>query len=100
MLGGQRKFYFIERLRKERTLPTVLSEEQVRRLLMAVDNLKHRALLMVAYSAGLRVREVIALRPTDIDRDRRVINVGNGKKDRVTLLSEKTLGTLGEYIAL
>mgnify|MGYP003938579919 CR=1 FL=1 len=87
------------RPRKERRLPTVLSAEEVRRLLVAVDNPKHLALLMLLYSAGLRAGEVVRLRPEDIDDDRGLVHVarGKGRKDRYTLLSTVARAAIAEY---
>jgi len=89
----------IPRPRKERKLPSVLSEEEVLKILEAVRNLKHRALLMLIYSAGLRVSEAVRLQIEDIDRDRHLLKVrgGKGEKDRYTVLSEVTLQALREY---
>lgn len=99
VLGGERKFYFLNRPIKEKTLPVVLSEEEVKAILMKTDNIKHKALLMIAYSAGLRVSEIIKLKVEDIDSDRMQIRVcqAKGKKDRYSLLSPKTLKVLREY---
>lgn len=90
----------IVRPKKERKLPTVLSREAVQRLLDAVDNLKHLAILMLVYSAGLRVSEVVRLRREDLDEERRLVRVqgGKGRKDRVTLLSEIALRTVKDYV--
>lgn len=100
VLGGQRKFYFIDRPKKERTLPTVLNEEEVKQLFACVENMKHKCMLMLAYSSGLRVGEIIQLRLTDIDRERLQISVkqGKGKKDRYTKLSVRFLTVLDRYI--
>ncbi|MFH2142563.1 MAG: tyrosine-type recombinase/integrase [Bacteroidota bacterium] len=100
VLGGQRKFYFIERPRTERTLPTVLNKDEVIRLFKSVDNIKHKCMLMIAYSAGLRLGEILRLRIIDIDRERMQIRVeqSKGKKDRYTKLSEKFIVVLDEYI--
>jgi integrase/recombinase XerD len=89
----------IPRPRRESKLPTVLSRSEVIRLFDALSFLKHRALLMVAYSAGLRVSEVVRLRAADIDVERGMIHVrrGKGYKDRYTLLSALTLETLRLY---
>ena len=78
------------RPRKERRLPTVLSTDEVRRLFACLDNPKHRALLMLIYSAGLRVGEAVRLRREDLDLDRGLVHVRGGKnrKDRFTLLSD------------
>jgi integrase/recombinase XerD len=99
VLGGQRKFYFIDRPAKEKTLPSVLSTEEVIRILKGTENLKHKAILMTIYSAGLRISEAINLKIKDIDSDRMQIRVeqGKGKVDRYTLLSEKTLLILRQY---
>ncbi len=99
VLGGQSKFYFLERPNKEKALPTVLSMEEVTAILKAAENLKHKAILTVIYSAGLRIGEVISLKIKDIDPERRQIRIeqGKGKKDRYTLLSAKTLELLRAY---
>src|SRR5690606_26243028 len=88
VLGGQRKFYFIERPLKEKTLPTVLSMAEISAVLTNTANLKHRAMLMLTYSAGLRLSEIVNLKIVDIDSDRNQIRIlqGKGKKDRYTLL--------------
>ena len=80
-------------------LPEILSQAEVERLLSAVGRLTHRAMLMVAYGAGLRVSERCALYPTDIDSQRMVIRVraGKGDKDRYVMLSTRLLATLREY---
>jgi integrase/recombinase XerD len=89
----------IPRPRSESKLPSVLSRNEIIRLLSGLGNLKHRALLMVSYSAGLRVGEVVKLRVEDIDSDRKQIHVrqAKGRKDRYTLLSEITLEILRAY---
>jgi integrase/recombinase XerD len=97
--GGARKFYQLERPLKEQKLPTVLSVEEVQAMIKATTNLKHKTLIMVCYSAGLRLSEILNLRLSDVDSDRMQISVkgGKGKKDRYTLLSEKLLPLLREY---
>jgi site-specific recombinase XerD len=99
VLGGARRFYFVDRPIREKTLPVVLSGEEVKRLLEVTGNLKHKCMLMVCYSAGLRMSELLNLQIKDIDSKRMQIFVraGKGKKDRITLLSEKTLAILREY---
>jgi len=89
----------IPRPRKEHKLPTVLSQEAVTRLLNAVDNVKHLSLLMLVYSGGLRVREAVNLRPEDIEEDRGLICVrqGKGRKDRYTILSDIAIEALRAY---
>ena len=86
---------------RSKKIPMVLSVEEVGRLLNSASNLKHRALLMTAYSAGLRVAEVVNLKLHHIESDssRMMIRIENGKgqKDRYTILSPKVLKVLKEY---
>jgi len=100
VLGGRRKVYLIERPREEKFLPEVLSQEEVTALLNAIDNLKHKAVLMTIYSGGLRISELINLKIKDIDSNRMQIRIeqGKGKKDRYTLLGQKTLEVLRSYV--
>jgi integrase/recombinase XerD len=83
-------------VRVPRTLPVVLSRDEVARLIAAAPNLKHRTALAVAYGAGLRAREVIALKVTDIDSKRMTLRVeqGKGLKDRYAMLSPVLLERL------
>jgi site-specific recombinase XerD len=99
VLGQQRTFYEL-RPRKERKLPGVFSEEEVSRLFSNISNLKHKAILMLIYSAGLRIGESIQLRREDINVDRRSIFIvgGKGKKDRYSILSDKMFSLLECYL--
>lgn len=101
VVGDARRVTFIERPRKEKKLPTVLSEEEVAALLRSVDNLKHRCILMLIYSAGLRLSELIGLERRDlaVDRGQLLVRGGKGNKDRITLLSRKALATVEDYLA-
>jgi site-specific recombinase XerD len=83
-------------VREPHRLPVVLSPEEVARLLDAAPGLKYRAALSVAYGAGLRASEVVSLKLTDIDSERMVIRVeqGKGRKDRYAMLSEPLLHLL------
>lgn len=85
--------------RPERRLPVVLAFDEVRRFFAAVSSFKHRMILMTSYSAGLRISEVVHLQVTDIDSQRRVIRVcqGKHKKDRYTILSPALLQMLRHY---
>ncbi|MCL2067875.1 MAG: tyrosine-type recombinase/integrase [Treponema sp.] len=85
----------------DKRLPLVLSKAEIGKILEAEKNPKHRLLLMLAYSSGLRVSEVVALKKEHIDLSRKVIYVvqGKGRKDRCTLLSEKAAGFITEYCA-
>ena len=99
VLGGNRKVYRVERPKEEKTLPVVLSEKEVAAIFNAVTNSKHKAILMVTYSGGLRVSEVVNLKIEDIDSVRMQIRVeqSKGKKDRYTLLAKRTLLELRNY---
>jgi len=85
--------------KKPRKLPTVLTMEQVSKLICAPKNIKHRLILMTTYSAGLRASEVMRLKPEHIDSKRMLIKVedGKGRKDRYTMLSVKLLAELRHY---
>jgi integrase/recombinase XerD len=85
--------------REPRRLPVVLSPEEVGRLLASATNIKHKALLSLAYATGLRASEVVSLKLTDIDSDRMVIRVeqGKGKKDRYVILSPNLLEILRNW---
>jgi site-specific recombinase XerD len=90
----------IPRPRKEHRLPEVLSPEEVARMLARTRNPKHRALLMLLYSAGLRVGEVVRLRPSDLDVDRGLVRVrkGKGARDRYTLLARRAVDAVRLYL--
>jgi integrase/recombinase XerD len=83
-------------------LPKVFMEEEVEALLRSVDNLKHRCLLMLIYSAGLRLGEAIGLRTEDLQpqQNRLYVRGGKGQKDRCTLLSPKVWTQLSAYLDL
>ena len=99
VLGQPRTFYEL-RPRKEKKLPGVFSEKEVQRLIGAVRNLKHRTILMLIYSGGLRIGESIRLRKEDVSFDRKTIFIkaGKGKKDRYTVLSDKMVDQLRVYL--
>jgi integrase/recombinase XerD len=85
--------------KKPQKLPIVLSPEEVLQFLSSVGNIKHRAILTTCYAAGLRISEAVHLQPVDIDKQRMVIRVdqGKGRKDRYVMLSGKLLETLRSY---
>ncbi len=89
----------IPRPLREYKLPVVLSLEEVKGVFDSLTNFKHRIMLMLVYSAGLRVGEVVRLRPCDIDGDRMMIHIrsAKGRKDRYTILSEVVLAGLRDY---
>jgi integrase/recombinase XerD len=81
-----------------KSLPTVLSQQEIWRIIHAPKNMKHRLLLMTTYSAGLRASETLSLKPENIDSKRMLIKVtGKGNKERYTLLSQKLLHELRKY---
>lgn len=85
--------------KQPQTLPVVMSPEEVLRFLASVASLLHRVILTVCYAAGLRISEAVHLKPTDIDSQRMVIRVeqGKGQKDRYVMLSPKLLEELRSY---
>jgi integrase/recombinase XerD len=87
------------RPRHDGRLPMILSKEEISKILSLEKNPKHRLLLMLVYSSGLRVSEVVALKKEHIDLSRKVIliRLGKGRKDRSTLLSEKAANYIVEY---
>lgn len=89
----------IHRPRREKKLPNVLSKEEVKAILDAPVNLKHRAMLSLIYSCGLRRSELLNLRLRDIDSNRKLVLIkqGKGMKDRIVPLSEKILELLRDY---
>lgn len=100
MVLKDEKIYFYDlRPRKSKKLPNVLTEDEVIRLLQVVENIKHKCILMLIYSGGLRISEVINLQLTDIKKDMNCIFIrdAKGKKDRYTLLSKKALYLLKSY---
>jgi len=89
----------IPRVRRLKQLPVVLDKEEVESLFTVTENLKHRAILMLIYSSGLRLTEAAHLKVTDIDSKRMLIRIkqGKGRKDRYTILSKAALEVLREY---
>ncbi len=92
-------FFDIPRPKKHLQLPKVISEEKIISGLLIIENLKHRTLLLLAYSSGLRVSEVVGLRIQDINSDRMQISIvkAKGKKDRIVPLSKSILPLLRNY---
>jgi len=84
---------------KEKKLPIVLSVDEIQRIFTVCANLKHKVILSLLYSAGLRVSELINLKWQHIDRSRMIINIiaGKGKKDRQVMLSSKLIPLLEDY---
>ena len=89
----------IHRPKREKLLPNVLSKEEIKKILEAHSNIKHRAMLSLIYSSGLRRSELLKLKPADIDSKRGIIIIrqSKGKKDRIAPLSKKILIMLRTY---
>ncbi len=99
VLGMPNRFYAIERPRKEKKLPKVLSKEDILSIIAHTNNLKHKCIVSLLYSSGIRRNELVNLKITDIDSKRMLIRIeaAKGNKDRYTLLSHSLLKDLREY---
>ena len=100
VLGQERRCYKVNRAKREKTLPDVLSKEEIKRILnVAAKDLRFFCMFSILYSAGLRISELLELKPGDINESRNLIRVrqGKGKKDRYTLLSRPLMKKLAEY---
>ena len=87
------------RPKREKHLPTVLSEQEVAAIIRSLTNIKHKTIIALIYSAGLRVSEAVSLKITDLEFDRGLIRIvqGKGKKDRIVPLSERLYAMIQEY---
>jgi integrase/recombinase XerD len=92
----------IPRPKRGNPLPKIITLEEFKQMVDCTINLKHKSLLMVAYSGGLRLRDVIRLIPSDIDGKRKLILIrgGKGRKDRYTIISEAALNISREYFRI
>jgi site-specific recombinase XerD len=99
LLKRPKENYELPRAQKPQTLPAVFAEEEVKKIILATENLKHRSMLCLAYAGGLRVSEIVKLTLQDIDSKRMIITLrqAKGRKDRQVMLSEKLLALLREY---
>ena len=93
VLGKDKGQYYIERPIKEKRLPEIISERELLKILEATDNIKHKTIITLLYSSGIRRGELINLRIKDLDFDKKIIFVrgGKGKKDRTTILANKAI---------
>ena len=98
-LGLPREYYEIKRPKKAVSIPNVLSQQEVLRIIQNPTNIKHRAILWTIYSAGLRISELINLRIADVHSDEGYLFIkdSKGKKDRKTILSTNLISLLREY---
>jgi integrase/recombinase XerD len=99
VLGRPREYYELQRPNRAKTLPNVFSKEDICKLLQSPKNIKHKAILLVIYSAGLRISEAVNLRVKDIHSQEGYIFVkdSKGKRDRKTILSPILLHALRQY---
>ncbi len=99
ILKRPKEFIEIPRPRKARKLPGILSANEVVRLINSPTNLKHKLILLLTYSAGLRVSEVVNILCSSLQVDRRVIHIkdGKGRKDRYVVLADSVLPYLKKY---
>jgi len=99
VLGRDKQYYELHRPKKEHKLPKVLSKDEIKKIFDVTNNLKHKCILMLIYSAGLRRSELLNLTVNDIDSKRMLIIIkgAKGKKDRISLLSENLLQLLRQY---
>ncbi len=100
ILGKHIDLSFMNRMRKERHLPTVLTRNEILLIIKKIDNIKHRLMISLLYSSGLRVSEVVNLKVSSVSLESLTLLVkqGKGKKDRVTVFSESLKDMLEEYI--
>jgi len=86
--------------KKKKTLPKVISKTDISKIIKSITNLKHRLMIMIMYSSGLRVSELVSLKRENIDPEKKVIYImqAKGKKDRVTIMSEKVKKELFNYL--
>lgn len=98
-LGQKDKFKYIPYARKEQKLPIVLSQDEIQKMFLVCKNLKHKVILALLYSCGLRVSELINLKWEHIDRSRMIINIiqAKGKKDRQVMLDVGLIPLLEKY---
>ena len=98
-LGQKEKFKYIPYAKKNERLPIVLSVEEIQKMFSVCENLKHKVILSLLYSCGLRVSELINLKWQHIDRSRMIINIiaAKGNKDRQVMLSPQLIPLLEKY---
>jgi integrase/recombinase XerD len=99
VLKREKFFCDIPRPKKANQLPKVLSKEEIIRLLKAIENIKHKTMIMLGYACGLRVSEITGLETKDLDEDRRLLLIrkAKGKKDRIVSISPVMLVMLRQY---
>ncbi len=100
----RRKFFIpnvgIKRPKKEKKLPIVLSKQEIIKMIEVINNLKHKLMIQILYGSGLRVSEAVNLQINDIDFNRNMVAIkqGKGKKDRMTILSKQIVKNIDKYL--
>jgi len=102
VLGREKGDYYIERPRRENRLPEIISESELLKLLKATENIKHKTIITMLYSSGVRRGELLNLRIQDLDFEKKIIFVrgGKGKKDRTTILADYAILVLKKYLEM
>lgn len=101
ILGSPREIYNLPRGAKKQNKPSVLNTDELEKVLSGIPNIKHRCMMVLLFSAGLRRNELLNLKVRDIDFERDIIFIAKGKggKDRISILSEVCKGFLKDYLA-
>jgi len=96
----RRFFNYIPRAKKDKKLPEVFDKDEVKKILGTIQNVKHKLLLGLMYSSGLRVSEAVNIKAGDCDFKNKMLKIRNAKgaKDRITIMSAKVAGVLEKYI--
>lgn len=99
ILGQEKKFYHLNRPFKEEKLPDILTVGEIKKLFSVIKNKKHKAIIYLLYSCGLRISELIYLKFKDVDREQMILKIrqGKGKKDRIVNLEQAALDALEDY---
>jgi integrase/recombinase XerD len=102
VLGREKGDFYIERPIREQKLPEIISERELLKILRVTDNIKHKTIITLLYSSGIRRGELINLRIRDLDFDKKIIFVrgGKGKKDRTTILADNAILVLNKYLKI
>lgn len=100
----QRSFFSsdlgIKRPKKDKKLPVVLSKEEIVKMIKMTDNSKHKLMIQILYSSGLRVSEIVNLKINDVDFNRKIVIIkgGKGRKDRISIISGVVLDNINKYL--
>ncbi len=100
----QRSFFSsdlgIKRPKKDKKLPVVLAKEEIVKMIKMTDNLKHKLMIQILYSSGLRVSEIVNLKINDVDFNRKIVIIkgGKGRKDRISIISGVVLDNVNKYL--